>query len=46
MQEANILAGVPLAPHYPELSNSLLLCATELNTQEEMDRLAEKLEGI
>lgn len=46
MQEANILAGVPLAPHYPELPNSLLLCATELNTQEEMDRLAEKLEGM
>ncbi|GJL77109.1 MAG: glycine dehydrogenase [Nitrospinaceae bacterium] len=46
MQEANILAGVPLATYYPELENSLLLCATELNTQEEMDRLAEKLEGM
>jgi len=46
MQEANILAGVPLQTHYPDLANSLLLCATELNTQEEMDRLAEKLEGI
>ena len=46
IQEANILAGVPLGTHYPELKNSLLLCATELNTQEEMDRLAEKLEAI
>ena len=46
MQEANILAGVPLGTHYPELANSLLLCATELNTQEEMDRLAEKLDGM
>ncbi len=46
MQEANILAGVPLGTHYPELANCLLLCATELNTQEEMDRLAEKLEGM
>ncbi len=46
MQEANILAGVPLATHYPEFPNSLLLCATELNTQEEMDRLAEKLEAM
>jgi glycine cleavage system P protein (glycine dehydrogenase) subunit 1 len=46
LQEANILAGVPLGTHYPELANSLLLCATELNTQEEMDRLAEKLEGM
>jgi len=46
IQEANILAGIPLQTHYPELPNSLLLCATELNTQEEMDRLAEKLEGM
>ena len=46
LQEANILAGVPLGTPYPELQNSLLLCATELNTQEEMDRLAEKLEGM
>ncbi|MDA0691321.1 MAG: aminomethyl-transferring glycine dehydrogenase subunit GcvPA [Nitrospinae bacterium] len=46
MQEAHILAGVPLGTHYPELENCLLLCATELNTQEEMDRLAEKLEGM
>ena len=46
MQEAHILSGVPLGTHYPELENCLLLCATELNTQEEMDRLAEKLEGM
>jgi glycine dehydrogenase subunit 1 len=46
LKEENILAGVPLKAHYPELPNSLLLCATELNTQEEMDRLAEKLEAI
>ncbi len=46
LQGANILAGVPLGTHYPELANCLLLCATELNTREEMDRLAEKLEGM
>ena len=46
IQEANILAGVPLGAHYPELANCLLLCATELNTLEEMDRFAEKLEGM
>jgi len=46
LQEANILAGVPLGTPYPDLANCLLLCATELNTQEEMDRLAEKLEGM
>jgi len=46
LEEANILAGVPLEPHYPELENCLLLCATELNTREEMDRLADELEGM
>lgn len=45
IRDANILAGVPLGTHYPELENSLLLCATELNAKEEMDRLAEKLEA-
>lgn len=44
--QENIIAGLALEPHYPELKNSLLLCATDLNTQEEMDRLAEKLQGI
>ena len=46
LREANILAGVPLGTHYPELENGLLICATELNTQEEMDRFAEKLEEM
>ncbi len=46
MQDANILAGVPLKTHYPEFPDSLLICATELNTQEEMDRFAEKLEAM
>ncbi len=45
MQE-KILAGLPLGPYYPELKNGLLLCATELNTQEEMDHLADKLSGM
>ena len=44
--QENILAGLPLGRFYPELSNSLLLCATEVNTVEEMDRLAEKLDQI
>ncbi len=46
MLQENILAGYPLKTHYPDLTNSLLLCATELNTQEEMDRFAEKLEAL
>ncbi len=44
--EHKILAGLPLGEHYPELTDSLLLCATELNTVESIDRLADKLEGI
>ena len=38
-----ILGGHPLDKDYPEMQNALLLCATEMNTVEEMDRLAEKL---
>ncbi|MCH8156177.1 MAG: aminomethyl-transferring glycine dehydrogenase subunit GcvPA [Nitrospinae bacterium] len=44
--EHKILAGLPLGGHYPELADSLLLCATEMNTVESIDRLAEKLETI
>ena len=44
--EYKILAGLPLGNYYPELDNSLLLCATELNTVEDIDRLAEKLETV
>ncbi len=44
--EHKILAGLPLGGHYPELADSLLLCATEMNTVEAIDCLTEKLEGI
>jgi len=44
--QERIIAGHPLGDDYPELPDSLLLCATEINTQDEMDRLAEKLEGL
>ena len=44
--EHKILAGLPLGEHYPEFADSLLLCATEMNTVEAIDHLAEKLEGI
>ncbi|HJO00550.1 MAG TPA: aminomethyl-transferring glycine dehydrogenase subunit GcvPA, partial [Nitrospinaceae bacterium] len=32
--EHKILAGLPLGEYYPELADSLLLCATEVNTVE------------
>ena len=41
--EYNILAGLPLGNYYQELADSLLICTTELNTVEAIDRLAEKL---
>jgi glycine dehydrogenase subunit 1 len=41
--EEKIIAGVSLADQYPDLENSLLLCATELNTREEIDRLCKIL---
>ena len=46
LKQAHIIGGYPLEQHYPELKNSLLVCATELNSQEEMDRLTHKLEEM
>ncbi|MZG52771.1 MAG: aminomethyl-transferring glycine dehydrogenase subunit GcvPA [Nitrospinae bacterium] len=46
LKQDHIIGGYPLEQHYPELKNCLLLCATELNSQEEMDRLADKLEEM
>jgi len=41
--EYKIIAGLPLGDHYQELADSLLVCVTELNAVETIDRLAEKL---
>jgi glycine dehydrogenase subunit 1 len=41
---AGVLAGVPLAPWYPELSDCFLVCVTEKRTRQEIDRLVELLE--
>jgi glycine dehydrogenase subunit 1 len=38
-----LIAGFPLGRYYPELSDSLLICATELNRVEDIDRLAAAL---
>ena len=42
---SGIIAGLPLERYYPELRDSLLVCVTELNRAEEIDRLAEALAG-
>ena len=46
LQQEKIIAGYALGNDYPDLPNSLLLCATEMNSAEEIDRLAEKLASI
>src|ERR1044071_2670782 len=36
-----IIGGLPLGRFYPELKDSMLVCATEMTRREDMDRLAE-----
>jgi glycine dehydrogenase subunit 1 len=38
-----IIGGLPLGRFYPELQDSMLVCATEMTRREDMDRLAEGL---
>jgi glycine dehydrogenase subunit 1 len=40
-----IIGGLPLQPHYPELKNTMLLCATEMSRRENMDIVAEAFAG-
>ncbi len=42
----NIVAGLPLGEFYPELENCLLICATEMNSQESLDRFADRLGSL
>ncbi|MCP4106074.1 MAG: aminomethyl-transferring glycine dehydrogenase subunit GcvPA [Desulfobacteraceae bacterium] len=41
--EKKIVAGLPLAPYYPELANHYLLCATETMSKEDMDMLVREV---
>jgi glycine dehydrogenase subunit 1 len=41
----NIVAGIPIAPFYPELKNHYLFCATETATREEMDQLIREVQS-
>jgi len=40
-----IVGGLELSKYYPELSNCLLFCVTELNTREEIDKLVGVVKG-
>jgi glycine dehydrogenase subunit 1 len=43
--EKKIVAGVPLAPWYPELAGSYLLCATETSSKEDLDELVKEVQS-
>ncbi len=38
--DRKIIGGLPLGRFYPELSNCMLFCATEMNKREDMDAIA------
>jgi glycine dehydrogenase subunit 1 len=40
-ERAKILAGVPLAPDYPELNDAVTIAVTEMNRREDFARLAD-----
>ncbi len=40
-----IFGGIALSRWYPEMTNHLLVCVTEMNTKEDIDLLSEKLGG-
>jgi glycine dehydrogenase subunit 1 len=46
LRTKGILAGLPLERDYPELSNTALICVTELRSKEEIDRLAQALKEV
>ena len=41
-----IQVGLPLEEYYPAMKDCLLVCATEMNTPEEIDRLIGVIEGV
>jgi glycine dehydrogenase subunit 1 len=41
--DCKIIGGLPLGRFYPELADSMLLCATEMSRREDMDAVAEAL---
>lgn len=45
LEEQGVLAGISLGRDYPELENGLLVCVTEQNSREQIDRLVSALAG-
>jgi len=46
LQQEGILGGYPVQAHYPELTNCLLVCATELRTNQEINDYVKALTHI
>jgi glycine dehydrogenase subunit 1 len=44
--DQKIVAGLPLVPFFPELSNHYLLCVTETRSKADMDGLVSQLKGL
>ncbi|MBU1776026.1 MAG: glycine dehydrogenase, partial [Gammaproteobacteria bacterium] len=38
MQEQGVLGGFDLQPHYPQLGNAILVCATETKTSDDIEK--------
>ncbi|MEA3362045.1 MAG: aminomethyl-transferring glycine dehydrogenase subunit GcvPA [Thermodesulfobacteriota bacterium] len=45
LEQQGVLAGISLGRDYPDLENGLLICVTEQNNQEQIDRLVVALAG-
>lgn len=46
LQAQGIDGGYPIAAHYPELPNTLLVCATEMRTQDEINHYIDTMKTI
>ncbi|KTC86979.1 aminomethyl-transferring glycine dehydrogenase subunit GcvPA [Legionella brunensis] len=46
LRELGIIGGYAVQSHYPQLTNTLLICATEMRTAQEIDHYANSLRPI
>jgi glycine cleavage system P protein (glycine dehydrogenase) subunit 1 len=46
LQKKNILGGISLGRWYPEMADCLLICATEMNSKEQMDQYIQAMGEI